>query len=706
MNKRPKHPKTRRLDTAGLPDSVPRAKARKGLGVAVGRTEHHKAEAALRESEAKYRRLHDGLTDAIVSVDMAGRITDFNPAYQEMLGYTREELLQRTYEDLTPERWYPEEKRIVAEQILPHGHSVVYEKEYRRKDGTVFPVELRTFLIRDEKGKPIGMWAIVRDITRRKEVEEALRKAHDDLERRVKERTRQLQAANVALRESLESYQALIETTDTGYLILNDEGRVLEANAEYVRLTGHGSLREILGRSVVEWTAAHDRERNAQAVAECIRTGRVRNLQVDYIGPTRAIIPVEINGTMVETARGKRILSLCRDITERRLSEEALRASEAKFSTAFRHAPVLIVLADLGTGRFMNVNEEFIRVSGFSREEAIGKTSAELGWVRGEVRQRYLDVLDCAGRLQAAELPCRCKDGRDLVCLCNAEVIDVDGKKFLLSLAQDITERKRVEEALREARDMLEARVARRTVELETANAALRESEERLQSLSRRLVESQEQERHHIARELHDQIGQSLTAVEIHLQTALKSPDPKGHIHKRVEESLHMVDELVQRTQNLSLNLRPPLLDDLGLEPALRNLIERGIPGGNLRTEFTANPLSGRLTSDIETACFRVAQEAVTNAIRHAHARRLTVRLQVEDRVLHLAVSDDGRGFDPSSMRGEAGGFKDLGLLGMEERATLVGGRLEVRSTPGRGTAVLAWFPLKWRVEEPTRDAV
>lgn len=150
------------------------------------------AQDALAASEAKYRRLHESMADAYVGVDMQGRITETNPAYCDMLGYTDAELRRLTYTDLTPQAWHAFEARIVATQILTGGYSGIYEKEYRRKDGTVFPVELRTFLLRDSGGNPAGMWAIVRDITLRKQSEEALRRSRDELERRVAERTAQL----------------------------------------------------------------------------------------------------------------------------------------------------------------------------------------------------------------------------------------------------------------------------------------------------------------------------------------------------------------------------------------------------------------------------------------------------------------------------------------------------------------------------------
>jgi two-component system, cell cycle sensor histidine kinase and response regulator CckA len=150
-------------------------------GIMLEITERKRAEEALRESEAKYRRLHETMTDAFVRIDMIGNIQEANRAYQALLGYTEEELLQRTYGDLTPEKWHTLEAGVIADQVLVNGHSQVYEKEYRRKDGTIFPVELRTFLLRDDAGEPIGMWAIVRDITERKHAEEERAKLESQL---------------------------------------------------------------------------------------------------------------------------------------------------------------------------------------------------------------------------------------------------------------------------------------------------------------------------------------------------------------------------------------------------------------------------------------------------------------------------------------------------------------------------------------------
>jgi signal transduction histidine kinase len=219
-------------------------------------------------------------------------------------------------------------------------------------------------------------------------------------------------------------------------------------------------------------------------------------------------------------------------------------------------------------------------------------------------------------------------------------------------------------------------------------------SRHRLQVLSRQLVNVQEAERRHIALELHDEIGQTLTVAEMNLQTALQSPGNDNP--PRLKESLDAVERVLEQVHDLALNLRPSMLDDLGLEPALLWLTKRQAELAGLNDEVKADALEHRLDPVIETECFRVAQEALTNVVRHAQAKAVTVELHKEDGQLHLCVRDDGIGFDVGTIRERAVHGASLGLLSMEERAALAGGGLEFNSVPGRGTEVHAWFPLKW----------
>jgi len=202
--------------------------------------ERKRAEKALRESEKKYRRLHESMTEAFVSVDMNGRIWESNRAFQSMVGYSEEELRQLTYPDITPEKWHTLEKSVVEEQILVQGHADSYEKEYRKRDGTVFPVELNTFLIRNEAGNPAGMWAIVRDITERKKIEEERRK----IEVRMRE-VQKLESLGVLAGGIAHDFNnllmAVLGRADLALLSLSEDSPAYEHVEEIIRASHRAS---------------------------------------------------------------------------------------------------------------------------------------------------------------------------------------------------------------------------------------------------------------------------------------------------------------------------------------------------------------------------------------------------------------------------------------------------------------------------------
>jgi len=246
--------------------------------------------------------------------------------------------------------------------------------------------------------------------------------------------------------------------------------------------------------------------------------------------------------------------------------------------------------------------------------------------------------------------------------------------------------------AVHRAMQEVKERVERKLAEKKREEYSLK-----LQVLSRRLVEAQETERRHLARELHDEIGQALTVVQLNLLILLQSSGIKNQL-PRLKESLEMVEHVLEQVRDISLNLRPSILDDLGLSPALRWLTGRQAALVGLQARFHTDPLEQRIDQLIETACFRIAQGALTNVIRHAQAKTVSVELCKEAGQLHLYVRDDGTGFDVAAVREQAVRGASLGLLSMEEGAALAGGGLEFKSAPGQGSEVHAWFPLKWRI--------
>ena len=271
-------------------------------------------------------------------------------------------------------------------------------------------------------------------------------------------------------------------------------------------------------------------------------------------------------------------------------------------------------------------------------------------------------------------------------------------RQLLTKSMRYAVERKRGEEALRRAHDELERRVVERTQELSAANAKLteqiaerRRAENELRRLSHRLVEVQEGERRNIARELHDEIGQLLTGLKLVIEIASRMPIERlgEHCHK----AQALVNELMGHVRNLSLDLRPAMLDDLGLLHALLWHFERYTSQTGVTVKLTHTGIENeRLSPEIETAAYRIVQEALTNVARHAGTRQVKVSASADAESLILQIADEGNGFDVQSSLAAG---RSSGLAGMRERAQLLGGSLEIQSTIGKGTIISALLPLE-----------
>jgi two-component system, NarL family, sensor histidine kinase UhpB len=351
-----------------------------------------------------------------------------------------------------------------------------------------------------------------------------------------------------------------------------------------------------------------------------------------------------------------------------RIAQEALWNSEQRLRAIMDNAPLIVFAKDL-EGRHLFVNRQFEALYGMKREQVIGKTDEEL--FPPEVARRFREydrrVIE-SNDLLKSEDSWNGKDASRSYLVIKFPLRDASGAPYAVCcIATEMTEQR-------------------------TQAKAIQRANERLHRLSKRLLEVQEAERRHIACELHDEIGQALTATKINLQAMQRFPDPVT-LPQKVQDCVVMVDRLLQQVRNISLNLRPPLLDDLGLVPAIRWYLDQQGKRSGLVVQFDPDPKIERVRAALEIACFRVVQEAVTNVIRHARASSLKVSLQINEDRLHLRIRDDGIGFnaESSQARAEAGG--SFGLLGMQERATLSGGKIEFHSVLGEGTEIHAQFP-------------
>ncbi|HEY3320465.1 MAG TPA: PAS domain S-box protein [Planctomycetota bacterium] len=465
-------------------------------------TETKRAEEAVRRSENKYRRLHESMTDAFVSVDMNGRIQEFNHSYQAMLGYSEDELRSLSYEDLTPPQWHEHEARIVHELILSRGYSEVYEKEYRRKDGTVFPVELRTFLLRDESGKPEAMWAIVRDITDRKQTEALL-----NGQRRVLE----LVATRAPLRDSLAALVQLIEAHASGMLgsilLLDEDGVHLRHGAapslplEYTNAidgaaigpnAGSCGTAAYRGEAVfVENIATDPLWNDYKALAlphgllACWSTpifdAQRRVLGTFAMYYRQPALPQQAHRRLIDLATHIAAIAIGRHRIETSLREstEQLRQSEERLRNLVEQAADGIFVSDT-QGRYLDVNSAGAAMLGYTREEILRLSIADV-ITSDEVPRLGPEISKfTGGQVVRSEWQFRRKDG-------SVFLGEVAGRQLpdgrLQGIVRDVTERKRAEEELKDGARRKDEFMAMLGHELRNPLAPIRNANEILKLL-------------------------------------------------------------------------------------------------------------------------------------------------------------------------------------------------------------------------------
>jgi PAS domain S-box-containing protein len=351
-------------------------------------------------------------------------------------------------------------------------------------------------------------------------------------------------------------------------------------------------------------------------------------------------------------------------ISERKRAETALRESEERYRELFENARDAIYVHDLD-GKYISVNRAAEALSGYTRDEILGHHFTDF-----VAREHVGQACDCLlSKLEREgettyEVEIIAKDGRRVPVEVSSRGIYENGAIVSVQgTARDITERKQAQDTLR--------------------------------MFSRQLIEAQEDERRRIARDLHDQIGQALTAVKMNLYTVQRFSSGPEASHC-LKDNIDAVDEALRLVRDLSVDLRPPLLDDLGLATALCWYVDRYEKRAGVTTEVLIElpNQNERFSRDLETACFRIAQEALTNVARHARATHVLLQLTRTATTLEMIVRDDGVGFDPAALRKRASRVATLGLVGMQERAHGAGGMLGIHSKVSRGTEVRFSVPI------------
>ena len=521
-----------------------------------------------------------------------------------------------------------------------------------------------------------------------------------------------IKITEMALRKSMEQYQMLVETMNDGLGVVNERLFITFVNDKLCEMTGY-TRHEILNHSVLEFLDREDQE----GLKEQFKNTK-KDMSVPFELKCRkkdgtdffAIIsPRTIFNT---PGNFKGAFAVVTDVTKSKHTEEALRRNLGQISTILESVGdgVYGVNAD---GNTIFVNSALMRMTGYQEKELIGKN---LHFILRHTRSdgALYERTDCpilstltSGEtfFNVADEVIWRKDGTNFPVEYTSAPITEQGEiTGAVVVIRDITERRQTEQEIKRLNQKLEQRVVERTMQLEAVikeleteilerkrtEEKLQRYAERLQVLSNRLIEVQEAERRSIAQELHDEIGQSLTGIKLALDMMIKLPT--GNMEPCLNEVQKMVQELLRRVRSMSLDLRPSMLDDLGLLPALLWHFDRFTTQTNIRVKFRHDGLNTRFRPEVETAAYRITQEALTNVARHACINNVEVLFRADREKLVIHIEDKGVGFDYASARASG---DSAGLKGMNERLSMLEGRMTIDSTPGAGTKLTAMIPLE-----------
>jgi PAS domain S-box-containing protein len=601
-------------------------------------TDERRMAEQLADSQRRFAAVFENSLDAILLMDDAGRYVDANPPACQLLGYTRDEIVGLRVSDVirgVDRGGIPAlMRRFLAAGTSDGEYTVV------RRGGATREVEYRS-VANILPGLHLG---VLRDVTDRRRAERTLRENHSLL-------------------------TAVVEGIPQAIFVKDRGGRYLLLNSPGARLVGK-EVADVIGRDDTALFDAGTARRFIEADRRVMETGEAMTLEetATTAGDTRTYLATKAPFFGPDGEIGG-VIGIAQDVTGRRAAEEEMRRQKEVLQTIFDHIPVMINFVDT-SGRVQLVNGEWERVMGWTLSDAQARDMPAEFYPDPDERRRVMEFIRNPPP-GWADFRTRTRDG-GVIDTSWATVRLSDGT--IIGIGQDVTDRKRAE------------------AERERLHRAVAASRAELEVLSRRLIEAQEEERSHLARELHDEIGPVLTTVNLTLEAVRvrAGPDAAG----RLDESRRVVDRAIEQVRSLSLDLRPASLDLLGLEPALRAYLARQAAHAGLALAFTSALGAERLPPALETVCFRVVQEAATNVLRHARATRLEVDLRRTGEEVRVTIRDDGAGFDVAAARERVLRGEGFGLVGMRERVQLFGGRIAVESAIGGGTSIEVYVPV------------
>ncbi|MBY0268812.1 MAG: PAS domain S-box protein [Burkholderiales bacterium] len=619
----------------------------------IGLTRQRQAAASVARSQARFLATFNQAAVGIAHSDLEGRCLELNQKLCDITGYTRNELLGRKFTDIT----HPDDvaasdefrRRVVAESKA--FNSLQREKRYIRKDGSIIWCLLTTSAVRDDAGHIDYLAAVIQDISESKKAEQALRALEQEqrllAQQAEAERTRLAEAQAVAKIGSWETRfpdLAMIWSAETYRIFETDANRFQPTHPAFLAIVHPDD------RASVDATFANSlKDRLPHSIEHRIvmADGRVKIVEErwrvffdDQQQPVRAV------GT-------------CQDITDQKKAEQ----DRAQLAAIVESSNDAIISRSLD-GFIISWNRAAERMFGWTAAEVIGQRSRII--TPPDYFRKFTHVLQRVKEGETAdpfETVRMRKDGSLFDAqVCLSAVKDDNGRVIAIAnIVRDITDRK-------------------------LAETALRDHAAQMRHLSWRLSEVEERERRDIHRELHDQIGANLSALKLDLNLigSMLAADAPPTVCDRLQKAQQLTGEIIVRIRDVMADLRPPALDDYGLLAALRSCAQPFAMRLGIPLMVDGDDIQPRLVIAVETALFRIAQEAINNIAKHAKARYVGITITATDRRVTLVVADDGVGFDAADPRQPG-----WGLRTMRERAQAIAADLRIESAPGRGTRII-----------------
>lgn len=620
-----------------------------------------KIEEALWRNERRYRSLVLATAQVTWTARSSGEIVDAQPTWEAFTGQKPQQykgwgwmdaIHPEDREHLT-ERW---RKAIARESRPPNDRFFEIEYRVRRRDGDYRNFITRTVPVLNAEGDVQEWVGISYDITEQK--------------------TREQQ-----LRDSEERYRSLVEVAPD-MIFVHQDGKIIFMNPAGVRLLRGRDAGTFAGMAVLELTHPAFREAVRERMRQTASGETVPLMEQKVRRCDGTYVDVEVSATGFIYQGRPAVQVVVRDITARLRAQEELRASEIRFQLLTRATTDIVYDWNM-TANDIWWNENMRLIFGYEGRPG------ELGfnfWVSlihpGDAERVHASLFGAIAngkQFWADEYRFKRADGSYANVLDRGYLVrDAQGKPVrMIGAMMDITDRKLTEQRLRDSREQLRA-------------------------LSAHLERVREEERTRIAREIHDELGQALTGLKMDLSWfAARLPDQPA-LHEKSAAMVKLIDSTVNAVRRLSTELRPPILDSLGLIPAIEWLAQEFEKRTGVTCEFITAEDDLTVDEERTTALFRISQEALTNVVRYAQATSVRIILESDERQISLRVSDNGRGITDA----DAKGTKSFGLLGMRERARLLGGTFEIAGAPGGGTTLTVRIPSPQPAAIPSENQI